>query len=149
MPIPDFQSLMLPVLRCLEDGGTRTYSEIAESLAKRLELTDAEVAEVLPSGKQRRFDNRIRWARTYLEKARLVESPRRGAFAITQRGRDLLAGNPAKIDMHSLEAFAEYRAFRALEVDLSTATPPATSTGAAMAVPALTPEEQIDRAMRK
>src|SRR5437773_9759530 len=88
--IPDFQSFMLPVLELAADGKEHTLAEAREGLAQRFGLTDAERAELLPSGRQRRFDNRVAWAKVHLRQAGLLSSQRRAYFQITQRGRDVL-----------------------------------------------------------
>ncbi|MCX7790508.1 MAG: winged helix-turn-helix domain-containing protein, partial [Chloroflexaceae bacterium] len=83
MPIPDFQNLMLPMLRIAADGAEHRLSDAIEALAQQFALTEAERAELLPSGVQPKFDNRVGWARTHLGKALLLESPKRGWFRIT------------------------------------------------------------------
>lgn len=75
-------------------------------------LNEADRAELLPSGRQRRFDNRVAWARSYLEQALLIASPRRAHFIVTDRGRAVLAENPSRIDITLLERFEEFREFR-------------------------------------
>ena len=76
-------------------------------------LTDAERTELLPSGQQAILNNRVAWAKTYLNKAGLLEAPRRGVFIITERGKRVLAQNPPKIDLKLLEQFPEFLAFKA------------------------------------
>lgn len=114
MPIPDFQSLMLPLLRRLGDGAEHSLRDLITQLAEEFALTDAERKELLPSGQQPVFDNRVGWARTYMKKAGLLESPRRGWVRITPRGLDVLKEQPERIDIAFLERFEEFRAFRAL-----------------------------------
>lgn len=127
MPIPDFQNLMLPLLRIAADGAEHRLSDVIEALAQQFELSEAERAELLPSGVQPKFDNRVGWARTYLGKAGLVESPRRGWFRITERGRAALAQNPLRIDMAFLSQYPEYQTFRSrgrvVENDVAAASP--------------------------
>jgi len=112
MAIPDYQSLMLPLLRFAADGNEHSSREVIEGLAEKLGLTDAERRELLPSGQQPTFDNRVGWARTYMSKAGLLEPTRRGYFRITQRGRDVLAKNPPDINVKFLEQFPEFIEFR-------------------------------------
>jgi restriction system protein len=112
MAIPDYQACMLPLLRHLADGNEHSHRDSQESLAGHFELTPAERAELLPSGQQGVFSNRIGWARTYLKKALLLESPKRGVFKITERGAIAIATNPARIDVKFLEQFPEFIAFR-------------------------------------
>jgi restriction system protein len=112
MAIPDYQTCMLPFLRLLADGQEHTLRDSEESLAAHFKLTPAERAELLPSGQQGIFKNRIGWARTYLKKAALLESPKRGVFKITNRGVKTLASNPSRIDVKYLEQFPEFIEFR-------------------------------------
>ena len=112
MPIPDFQSVMLPLLALASDGQEHLPREAADVLAKHFALSDGERAELLPSGMQPVFNNRIGWARTFLKQAGLLDSPRRGVFKITNDGKKLLAEKPIRIDMKLLERYESYRAFR-------------------------------------
>jgi restriction system protein len=138
MAIPDYQTCMLPLVRFLADGKERTMREAEESLATEFGLTAAERAELLPSGQQGIFRNRLGWARTYLKKALLVDSPRRGVFKITERGLEQLATSPARIDVKFLDRFPEFVAFRdAAKPDPSISTPEITP-------PKTTPEEAIE-----
>ena len=102
MPIPDFQSIMLPLLELAGDGAIHYIHEAVEQLADHFSLTEEEKSELLPSGQQPLFYNRVGWARTYLKKAGLLEDPRRGYFRITERGKDVLKEKPTKIDMKYL-----------------------------------------------
>ena len=90
MAIPDFQNVMLPLLKFLRDGKERSKRDSVETLAKEFRLTGEELNELLSSGQQAIFENRVGWARTYMKKAGLLESTRRGFFKITQRGLDAL-----------------------------------------------------------
>src|SRR5689334_777532 len=112
MPVPDFQTLMLPLLKIFSDQKEHSIPETTESLAQTFSLNDEELNEVLPSGKQTRFQNRIGWARTYLTKAKLIETSRRAHYRITERGLQILQQNPNRIDMKFLEQFPEYLEFR-------------------------------------
>jgi restriction system protein len=112
MPVPEFQAFMLPVLALAQDGQEHSLAEAREVLAKQFNLTAEERNELLPSGRQRRFDNRVAWAKVYLEQAGLLETPRRAHFVITQRGRDLLAEKPSRIDIPLLERYEQFREFR-------------------------------------
>lgn len=112
MSIPDFQSVMLPLLALASDGEEHLPREAADVLAKHFALSDTERAELLPSGMQPVFNNRIGWARTFLKQAGLLDSPRRGVFKITHDGKKLLAEKPTRIDMKLLERYESYRAFR-------------------------------------
>lgn len=112
MAIPDYQSCMLPLLKLVADGNEHSLREVVELLAGVFQLTEAERAELLPSGGQQVFHNRIGWARSYLKKAGLLDAPRRGRFRITPRGLDVLAGQPVRIDVRFLEQFPEFVQFR-------------------------------------
>jgi restriction system protein len=111
MSIPDYQSLMLPVLSASLDGEIR-IGDVVERLAEKLGLTPEERSELLPSGKQTIFANRVHWAKTYLGKAGLIESTRRGHFKITPRGCQVLDSKPARIDINFLNQFEEFEKFR-------------------------------------
>ncbi len=111
MSIPDYQSLMLPVLIASEGGEVR-IRDVVERLATELKLTPDERAELLPSGKQGLFANRVHWAKTYLVKAKLVEATQRGSFIITRRGREVIKAKPARIDNDFLGQFVEFETFR-------------------------------------
>ena len=110
--IPDYQSLMRPVLVCATTGETR-IGDTVDKLADQLALTPEERAELLPSGKQTRFANRVNWAKAYLAKAGLVENTRRGYFRITTRGQAALADASATINNAYLDQFKEFQDFKA------------------------------------
>jgi restriction system protein len=112
MAIPDFQSIMLPLLQFASDQKEHSLREAIEQLAEDFALTDDERKELLPSGRQPAFDNRVGWARTYLKKAGLLHLPRRGYLQITDRGLAILAENPDKINIRFLERFEEFVEFR-------------------------------------
>ncbi len=112
MAIPDYQSLMLPLLRLCADGQEHTLRDSIETLAGEFRQTPEERSQLLPSGQQPVFDNRVGWARTYMKKAGLLEAPRRGVVRITERGKQVLASNPTRVDAKFLEQFEEFMAFR-------------------------------------
>ncbi|MBN2734459.1 MAG: restriction endonuclease [Methanomicrobiaceae archaeon] len=114
MPVPDYQTLMLPVLKCVSDGQEHASKELRQKISKTLQLSDEDLAERLPSGIQSTFDNRVGWATTYLKKSGLLISPKRGVILITDRGRDVLRQNPERIDTKFLEQFKEYQDFKVL-----------------------------------
>lgn len=116
MAIPDFQTLMLPVLKAAE-GGEVKIGDVVEKLANDFALTDEERTSLLPSGRQTTFANRTHWAKSYLGKAGLIEATGRGLFRITAPGRKVLKRNPARIDIKFLDQFPEFRAFRTREGD--------------------------------
>lgn len=110
--IPDYQTLMLPLLRLTEDGQEHRIGNVVEQLGKQLGLGPDELAEMLPSGRQPVFNNRVHWAKTYLAQAKLLEVTRRAHFRITDRGREVLRENPGKIDVRLLERFREFNEFK-------------------------------------
>lgn len=112
MAVPDFQSLMLPLLRIAGDGKEHSLAEARNVLAAEFKLSDADREEPLPSGRQSKFSNRVAWAKSYLQQAGLLTSPRRGHFQITARGRDVLKSLPPRVDIKFLEQYAEFVEFR-------------------------------------
>jgi restriction system protein len=110
--VPDFQTFLLPVLRVAADGAVHSLTATRERIAADFALTAEDRAERLPSGRQARFDNRVAWAKSYLQQAGLITSPQRGRFAITPRGLELLATNPERLSIEILEKYPEFRAFR-------------------------------------
>ncbi len=112
MALPDYQTVMLPLLRLAADGQEHSLRGNIERLASEFSLGEDERKELLPSGGQATFDNRVGWARTYMKKAGLLESPRRGYLRITARGREALKQNPEKIDVKFLEQYQEFLDFR-------------------------------------
>ena len=144
MAIPDYQSLMLPVLQLAADGETRV-PDAAEKLADQLGLSIAEREEMLPSGRQRIFHNRIHWAKFYITRAGLIDSPARGRFVASQAGKALLATNPAGINVDTLKTYPAFAEFYASSTS-GAGSRDAASAGAGESIDATTsatPEEQI------
>lgn len=112
MAIPDYQTLLLPVLKLAADEKEHKFSQAVEELADQFKLSMEERNQLLPSGSQTVFNNRVGWARTYLKQAGLLASPKRGFFTITPKGSELLATNPEKIDISVLEQFPEFIEFK-------------------------------------
>jgi restriction system protein len=110
--IPDYQSLMLPLLRLVADKQEHKYRDLIEKLAIEFQVTDEERKELLASGNQAIFDNRVGWAKTYLKKAGLLDSPKRATFVITQIGLDTLKKNPDRIDAKYLRQFPAFLEFQ-------------------------------------
>jgi restriction system protein len=108
MAIPDFQSIMLPLLQQVSDGRQYSSREVTDILAVTFTLTSDERGQLLPSGLQATFDNRVAWAKSHLKMAGLVESQKRGFFNITSRGRDVLAAGPSRIDLRTLRQYPDY-----------------------------------------
>jgi restriction system protein len=111
MGIPDYQSIMLPLLNLASDKNEHSYREAVENLAREFSLSEEERRELLPSGIQPIFDNRVGWASTYLKKARILDSRKRGYFQITERGLNVLSKNPSKINKNYLKQFPEFNEF--------------------------------------
>jgi len=113
MAVPDFQSFMLPLLKFAADRKEHSQSEAADALALHFKITEPDRKEMLSSGRQTRFDNRVAWASVYLRKARFLESTRRGRFKITERGSEILKRNPTRIDVKFLMEYgdAEFKEF--------------------------------------
>ena len=112
MAIPDFQTIMLPLLRLAGDRNPHFLSDATDTLAAEFALTQDEVAELLPSGKYPRFRQRVGWAKTYLNKALLLAYGDKGAFFITERGLSVLAEQPQRVDIKFLLKYDEFRQFR-------------------------------------
>jgi len=114
MPIPDYQSIMLPLLKFAGDKKEHSIREAIEHIANIFNLSEEEQREVLPSGRQYIIDNRVGWARTYLKKAGLLESTQRSYFKITDLGLEVLQKNPKEINVKFLEQFPQFIEFRKL-----------------------------------
>lgn len=112
MAIPDFQTLMLPLLRIAADEKEHALRDVTEQLAREFQLSEVERETLLPSGRQTTIANRVGWSRTFMLKAQLLESTRRGYFRITQRGLELLKQKPERIDIGVLEQYPEFIEFR-------------------------------------
>ncbi len=116
MAIPDYQSLMLPLLQiAAKKGGELSISEAVDILAKQFGLTDEDLKEMLPSGTQATFVNRVGWAATYMKKAGLLEGTRRGYFRITKKGEKLLQSQPKEINVKLLQQYPEFVEFQKLK----------------------------------
>jgi len=114
MAIPDYQTLMLPLLKSISDRQEHKMRDIIELLSNEFNLTEEERKELLPSGQQPIIDNRIGWARTYLFKAGLLTAPKRGYIKISDKGLETLKKKPTKIDIQFLEKFPDFIEFRNL-----------------------------------
>lgn len=148
MTVPDFQTLMRPLLEEYAVGGERRIADVRADLAARFELTEEELAERLPSGLAKKFDNRVGWAATYLYRVGLLARPRRSVYAITSRGREVMDANPARVDLHVLSQFPEFAEFRKASAPRTTDESAAEAIEAA-ATDTATPEERIDAAHRE
>lgn len=136
MAIPNFQEITLPLLKIAGDGKVHVLAHVRKQLAKHFGLSATEEEELLPSGRQTRFANRVAWAKVYMQRGGLLSSPGRGQFQITERGREVLANPPANIDIKFLERFPEFLEFRS--------RPTESSTEAGEANDSKTPEEALE-----
>ena len=112
MAVPDFQTIMLPLLVYLGDGAEHSLAEVIEVLGDRMGLSPEDKKELLPSESDVKFDNRVRWAAFYLRKAELVERTGRGRIRITERGRQVLGTKPERINIRFLRQFPEFLEFQ-------------------------------------
>ena len=149
MTIPDYQSLMRPVLELLDEQETWLFRDVRSTMADRLELTVAEREKRLPSGRQTAFSNRVGWALTYLVQAGLAERPRRGSAQITTTGRSALQELPDRIDTSTLERYPAFRAFRERSRTTTTGDAPAADPANSREAAEATPHELIEGAVRQ
>jgi restriction system protein len=146
MALPSYDVFMLPALRVLGDDQDHDIRELRERLAGEFKLAETDRRELLPSGKQPVFDSRIGWAKTYLEKAGLLATVRRGCYRITEVGKNVLAKNPEHIDKAYLLQFDSFRAFATRATDDENTTAEAAGEKSA---PGVTPEEALERAHKE
>lgn len=111
MSVPKYYEIHKPILECLSDGQAHTMKELRVYVIKYFKLTEEDVSALLPSGAQTYLTNRIGWARTYLKKAGLIESPARAVFQITKAGEDVLHDNPDVIDQKYLLRYDSFKEF--------------------------------------
>lgn len=143
--IPDYQSLMLPLLKLVSDGQEIKYRDLIEKLAIEFRITDDERKELLASGNQPIFDNRVGWAKTYLKKAGLLDSPIRATFIITKLGLDTLKKKPDRIDAKYLRQFPSFVEFQNIgKSDYDEETEVLTQQPNEQ-----TPEENLDKAYQR
>jgi restriction system protein len=142
--IPDYQTIMLPLLTFAADQQEHSLRETIDALADEFDLTPQERKELLPSGRQATFDNRVGWARTYMKKAGLLTSTRRGHYEITGRGMQVLAEKPSTINAKFLTRFEEFQAFQNLskQEDTPVVEPEAEESKQ-------TPEELLEEAVQQ
>ena len=143
--IPKYEKIMLPFLKYIADGKEHSLSKTHDSLAKQFGLTDGELTELLPSGRQPIFRNRVGWARTYLKKAGLLTSPKRAHFQISDKGIELLNENPKEITSKFLtryEDFVEFQSIKKTKKDSVIINQPSENNDQ-------TPEESLEYAYQK
>jgi len=141
--IPDYQSIMLPLLEFISDGKEYKMRFVTDELAIKFGLTEEEQKELLPSGVAPVFYNRTAWAKTYLKKAGLIDSPKQGVVVISKRGLDVLKKKPSSINVRFLKQFSEFVEFQTTkrDDDIETETNDEQSTQ--------TPEELLETAYQK
>ncbi len=140
MAVPKFFEFFEEFLRAIQDGELHTAKEVREVIAKDMKISDEDRREMLPSGKQSTFDNRVAWARTYLDKADLIETPARGKYRITEAGRKALESGE-KIDLKYLERSDEFREFHNVSISGTSET-----SGEEQSETAESPMETLDTA---
>lgn len=139
MPVPDFQSMMLPLLRFAGDGKEHELRDGIHFIAEHFKLSPADREELLPTGNQSRLDNRVGWARTHMKKAGLLEYVRRGVFRITERGQQVLQQGPTALNLKFLDQYPEHKDwFHAEPAEKNAAQQPSVPLSVA------TPEEQME-----
>lgn len=138
MPIPDFQTMMRPLMEFISDGQEHAMREALEHLSNVFKLSDQERNQLLPSGRQELFTNRLAWAKTHLRMAGLLEGTGRGIFRITARGRQVLQEVPARIDLRVLQRQPGYLEARGAKKDKTA------PDGRSVAEDSRTPEEEIE-----
>lgn len=145
MAVPKYDELMKPLLIAVSDGETYKMKDVTALLAEQLNLSSDDLAEMLPSGRQTVFKNRVGWAKTYLKKAGLLDSPARATIVITNAGKQVVADNPEKIDSKYLEQFPSF-------VDFASAPEPLDDSNPASEVPKpsdLTPDDHLEDAYKE
>jgi restriction system protein len=140
MAIPDYETLMLPVLQYIANGKEHPLREITARMAEQFKLTAEEREQRIPSGQSTYIQNRTGWAKTYLKKAGLLASPKRGLIQITDRGHEVLSRKPERIDGAFLEQFQEFKDFQARSNSQQEAEPAQTPS-----IERQTPEETIEQ----
>lgn len=122
MAVPDFQSFFKPLLDVASDGVEHSLNEARETIAKKLGLSESDLTELLPSGTQRTFDNRVAWAKSYFIQAKILEATKRAHFKITNRGKELIKQGHQKIDIKILNQFPEFLDFHSPKISSSVET---------------------------
>jgi len=145
MAIPDYQSIMLPLLKFHADQQEHFHRDATDYLAQTFNLSEEEKKELLPSGKQTIFVSRVNWAKVYLKMGGLLESTRRKYYKITQRGSEILKHNPSKIDIKFLEQFPDFVEWRKKSKIADTETQGKETEIASQQ----TPEESLEYAYQK
>jgi len=112
VPVPDFQTLMRPVLVAIDGGEPKSQAQIRDIVASALNVSDDDRQVMLPSGNQAIFANRVAWAITHMAQAVLILRPERGRYVLSERGKSVLQEHPERVDLKVLQQFSEYQDFR-------------------------------------
>jgi restriction system protein len=140
--IPTYEEIMLPLLKLLSDGKEHSLNEADDVLSAQFKLTEEERRQLLPSATQPTFRNRLGWAKAYMKKAGLVESPKRGIYQITERGLSLIKENPSDLNAQYLTRYTEFRDFKTFKKSNDTTV----IDSASAITPGKTPEESLEDA---
>lgn len=140
MAVPDFQSFFKPLLEIAADRKEHSMKEARELIARNMNLSEEDLKELLPSGTQTKYDNRIAWAKSYFVQAKVLEAPRRAYFQITDRGLDLLKKGYDRIDVKILNQYPEFLEFHTMKAT------PEPDNGQQETLPLETPEEILQKA---
>ena len=144
MAVPDYQSLMLPSLKALSGGEETPIAEVRSRVAKSENLSDEDLREMVPSGRQTVFTNRVSWAVIYMERAGLVERVRRAVYQLTDEGARLLRKDLGRIDNNMLRQYPAYNAWKSVSKDREESIAQTKSSD-----PTDTPQEALERAARQ
>ena len=139
MAVPDFQSFFSPLLEFAADGQEHSLAAARTAIQTKINISEKDLAELLPSGRQTKFDNRIAWAKSYFVQAKILETSKRGYFVITERGKDLLKQGHKRIDVKILNQYPEFVEFHAMKPG----EPPPLDTSD---IQKETPEESLQKA---
>ena len=151
MAIPDYESMMLPLLALAAQTQELGTAEAVRQLGRQLSLSDDELSVMLPSGVSTTFGSRVGWAKTYLKQAGLLSQPRRGIVSITARGREVLSRKPARIDNQLLLSFPEFVAFRSRSRNArnETSSPVPAESRQELVIDRASPQERVDEAVKE
>lgn len=149
MALPDYQDIMLPLLRLTADGDVHTVRSLKDTVAQQLQLSQDDLGQMLPSGQQTTFHNRVSWAKTYLLHAGLLEQVRRGHFTISERGRQTLRASPNRIDSDYLAQFPEFLEFKGRSKTTNGNTTTDNEAGEQEQIERRTPEESLQAAYKE
>ena len=139
MAVPDFQSFFRPLLEFAADGKEHSIAEARAALKQIMDISEEDLQELLPSGRQTKFDNRVAWAKSYSVQAKILDAPKRGHFCITERGKELLAQGHDRIDVKILNQYPEFVEFHTAKPGEPASKEPSSSQDE-------TPEESLQKA---